>query len=117
MAQTHIQTCFFLVSSSETSHGKGPVGGLDAIVKNAARRETMRADGPQKSLLTPVEFYNFLKQKFCPKSTNATTSTSDTATEKIQIWYLSESDINEHFDKHLSDHFKTRSATRPIFGK
>ena len=116
MTQTHIQTGFF-VSSSKTSHGKGPVDGLGAIVKNATRRETMQTDGSKKSLLTSVEFYNFLKQKFCPKSTNATTNTSYTATEKIQTWYLSESDINEHFDKHLSDRFKTRSTVGPIFGK
>ena len=117
MTETHIQTCFFLTSPSQTSHGKGPVDGLGTVVKNAARRETMRADGPQKSLLTPVEFYNFLKQKFCPESTNATINTSNTATEKIHIWYLSKSDINEHFDKHLADRFKTRSATGPIVGK
>ncbi|CAF4054587.1 unnamed protein product, partial [Rotaria magnacalcarata] len=105
-----------------TSHGKGPVDGLGAVVKSAARRETMRADGPQKSFLTPVEFYKFLKQKFCSKPKNPTPNTSDvstvdiTDTEKIQIWYLSETDINQHFDKYLSQRSETRPPTGPIFG-
>ncbi|CAF3654635.1 unnamed protein product [Rotaria socialis] len=104
-----------------TSHGKGPVDGLGAVVKSAARRETMRADGPQKSFLTPVEFYKFLKQKFCSKPKNPTPNTSDVSTvdiidtEKIQIWYLSETDINQHFDKYLSQRSETRPPTGSIF--
>ncbi|CAF4530348.1 unnamed protein product, partial [Rotaria sp. Silwood2] len=104
-----------------TSHGKGPVDGLGAVVKSAARRETMRAGGPEKSFLTPEEFYKFLKQKFCSKPKNPTPNTSDVTTvdiidaEKIQIWYLSETDINQHFDKYLSQRSETRPSTGPIF--
>ncbi|CAF4861740.1 unnamed protein product [Rotaria socialis] len=104
-----------------TNQGKGPVDGLGAVVKSAARRETMRADAPQKSFLTPVEFYKFLKQKFCSKPKNPTPNTSDVSTvdiidtEKIQIWYLSETDINQHFDKYLSQRSETRPPTGPIF--
>ncbi|CAF4952610.1 unnamed protein product, partial [Rotaria socialis] len=109
-------------TKTETSHGKGPVDGLGAVVTSAARRETMRADGPKKSFLTPVEFYKFLKQKFCSKPKNPTPNTSDISTvdiidtEKIQIWYLSETDINQHFDKYLSQRSETRPPTGPIFG-
>ncbi|CAF4418523.1 unnamed protein product [Rotaria magnacalcarata] len=105
-----------------TSHEKGPVDGLGAVVKSAARRETMRADGPQKALLSPVEFYDFLKQKFCSKSTNSILDMPHihigqiANTEKIPIWYLSEFNISEHFDEYLSDRCKTRPSTGPIFG-
>ncbi|CAF3420055.1 unnamed protein product [Rotaria socialis] len=108
-------------SENYTNQGKGPVDGLGAVVKSAARRETMRADAPQKSFLTPVEFYKFLKQKFCSKPKNPTPNTSDVSTvdiidtEKIQIWYLSETDINQHFDKYLSQRSETRPPTGPIF--
>ncbi|CAM4988043.1 unnamed protein product [Rotaria socialis] len=108
-------------SENYINQGKGPVDGLGAVVKSAARRETMRADAPQKSFLTPVEFYKFLKQKFCSKPKNPTPNTSDVSTvdiidtEKIQIWYLSETDINQHFDKYLSQRSETRPPTGSIF--
>lgn len=79
----HIQIYVFIVSSIQTSHGKGPVDRLEAVVKSAARRQTMRADGPQKSLLTTIQLYEFLKQKFSIKSKVSTTNTSSVNTENI----------------------------------
>ncbi|CAF3155634.1 unnamed protein product [Rotaria socialis] len=78
-----------------TSHGKGPVDGLGAVVKSAARRETMRADGPQKSFLTPVEFYKFLKQKFCSIRSYHHFQPIDSATIRCKI--TSDSLIHEDF--------------------
>jgi hypothetical protein len=93
------------------------------VVKSAARRETMRAGGPEKSFVTPAEFYNFSKQKFAPKCLPKTTTTTqlDPTTDqrkevKIHIWYLSESDIKVHFEKYVSDRWEVLSSTGPIHG-
>ncbi|CAF1553570.1 unnamed protein product, partial [Didymodactylos carnosus] len=104
-----------------TSHGKEAIDGLGAVVKSAARRETMRAGSPEKSFLTPIEFYNFSKQKFAPKCLSTTTIQPDSTIQqqkevKIHIWYLSGTEIKQHFEKYLSGRWEARSCTGPING-
>jgi hypothetical protein len=91
-------------------------------VKSAARRESMRVAGPEKSLVTPKELYEFSRNKFAPKysSTNITKSDSTQQQKgdaKIHIWYLSETEIKQHFEKYLSRRCDARSSTGPIHGK
>jgi hypothetical protein len=96
---------------------------LGATVKSAARRETMRAGGPEKFLVTPAELYNFSKSKFAPKCSSTSTGKSDSTTQqqaneiKIHIWYLNEIQIKQHFENHLSGRWEARSSTGPIYGK
>ncbi|CAF1585862.1 unnamed protein product, partial [Didymodactylos carnosus] len=63
-----------------TSHGRGAVDGLGAAVKSAARRSTMRAGGPEKSLTTPLELYHFSEEKFKPKQVPSRTGSSHSTT-------------------------------------
>ena len=50
-------------SFSATSHGKGPWDGLAGSVKREAALESLRRP-LDNQILTPLEFYNFAKEKF-----------------------------------------------------
>ena len=64
MNLTYHQTDFNIAASwtfSATSHGKGPVDGIGAVVKSRATRHILTAT-PEKALLSPEDFFKYTKE-------------------------------------------------------
>ena len=72
-----------------TSHGKGPWDGLDGSAKREAALESPRHP-LENQILTPQEFYDFIKNKFTD----------------VSVEFVSEKEIGNLYSKVLEDRFK-----------
>ncbi|CAF1612544.1 unnamed protein product, partial [Didymodactylos carnosus] len=101
-----------------TSHGKGPCDGIGATIKCTAYRHVMRHPGPEHSLTSSLEFYNFSKEKFeyIPNQSRSNIATTKLSQPKVFVFYADETDIRKIYDTILAKRWLQRPSAGPIIG-
>ena len=86
-------------SFSATSHGKGPWDGLAGSAKREAALESLRR--PQdKQILTPIEFYEFTKEKF----------------KNVIVEFVSQEEISSIHSEVLEERFESAKTIKGTLG-